>query len=111
MPEQNLVSATLSNADRDAAISTLADFEAKLPFLVGLTVDDRVNLQKMGNTRRAFVEQTVTVAGQNAQILPSTFDLKEIPARHGSLPSIGARDGRHPAHLRESKRHDDGVGE
>jgi hypothetical protein len=78
MSDQNLISATLSSADRDAALADLAAFDAKLPFLLGLSVTDRVELQKMGNTRRAFVEQTVNIAAQNPQVFPASFDVAEF---------------------------------
>ena len=78
MSDQNLVSATLSDADRDAAIADLAAFEAKLTFLLGLSIADRIELAKMGNTRRAFVEQALLIATQNAQVLPASFNLAEF---------------------------------
>lgn len=77
MTEQNLVSANLTGATRDAALADIASCEAKLPFLIGLSPGDRVGLQKMGNIRRAFVEETVVVAAQNAQVLPASFDAAE----------------------------------
>ena len=80
MSDQNLVSATLSDADRDAALAAIATLETKLPFLLGLSMADRVNLQKMGNIRRTFVEQTVPIANQNAQVFPASFNLTEFTA-------------------------------
>ena len=80
MSDQNLVSATLSDADRDAALAAIATLETKLPFLLGLSMADRVNLQKMGNIRRTFVEQTVPIANQNAQVFPASFNLAEFTA-------------------------------
>jgi hypothetical protein len=80
MSDQNLVSASLSNTDRDAVLLAISTITTKLPFLLGLSVDDRINLQKMGNVRRSFVEQTVPIASQNAQVLPASFDLNELTA-------------------------------
>ena len=80
MPDQNLVSATLSNADRDAVLAAIATIGTQLPFLIGLSPSDRINLQKMGPTRRSFVEQTVPIASQNAQVLPPSFNLAELTA-------------------------------
>ena len=80
MSDQNLVSATLTNADRDAVLAAINTITTKLPFLLGLSVDDRINLQKMGNVRRSFVEQTVPIANQNAQVLPPSFNLTELTA-------------------------------
>lgn len=78
MSDQNLVSATLTDADRDAVLAAIATIQTKLPFLIGLSMADRVNLQKMGNIRRSFVEQTVTIGNQNAQVLPASFHLGEL---------------------------------
>lgn len=78
MTEQNLISASITAANRDAAIADLVSFDAKLPFLLGLTPDERMELQKMGNIRRTFVEQTVGIAGANPQIFPASFDLAEF---------------------------------
>lgn len=80
MSDQNLVSATLTNTDRDAALAAIATVQTKLPFLIGLSPIDRINLQKMGNIRRSFVEQTVPIANQNAQVLPASFNLAELTA-------------------------------
>jgi hypothetical protein len=80
MSDQNLVSATLSNTDRDAVLLAISTITTKLPFLIGLSPGDRINLQKMGNVRRSFVEQTVPIASQNAQVLPASFDLNELTA-------------------------------
>ena len=80
MSDQNLVSATLSDADRDAVLTALATIQSLLPFLLGLSMADRMNLNKMGNIRRSFVEQTVPVANQNAQVFPPSFDLAELTA-------------------------------
>jgi hypothetical protein len=99
MTDQNLVSASLSDADRDAALADLTDLETKLPFLVGLSIADRVNLNKMGNTRRSFVEQTVPIATQNAQVLPASFDLNEFKSDmalyHQLAPIMDALDRIH----------------
>ncbi len=80
MSDQNLVSATLSATDRDAVLLAISTITTKLPFLLGLSVNDRINLQKMGNIRRSFVEQTVPIANQNAQVLPASFNLGELTA-------------------------------
>jgi len=73
MSDQNPLSA-LSNTDRDAALAHLADFEAKLSFLIRLSVDRR-SLQKMGHKGRACVEGTVPIATQNAKLMTASFDV------------------------------------
>lgn len=78
MPEQNLISADLSDADAAAVMTALQTLDAKLPMLLGLTPQERQELQKMGDTRRAFVQKTLEVARQHPQIFPATFDLPEF---------------------------------
>jgi hypothetical protein len=77
MSDQNLAPPILSNIDRDAALADLADFEAKLSFLIGLSVDWR-SPQKMGNTGRVCVEEIVPIATQNAKLMPASYDRAAI---------------------------------
>jgi hypothetical protein len=58
-----------------AAIRTIRD---KLPFLLDLTPEERRSLPRMGDKSRAFVTQALTVAEQNADILPRSFDTAEM---------------------------------
>src|SRR5205085_8938067 len=57
------------------AIKTIRD---KLPFLLDLTPEERRSLPRMGDKSRAFVTQALTVAGQNEDILPRSFDVDEF---------------------------------
>ncbi len=75
---ENRIEATLSSADRQAALDALALVRAKLPFLVSLASDDRQSLPKMGDKSRAFVSQALAVAEQNDAFLPRSFDITEM---------------------------------
>lgn len=77
MPE-NRVSASLSEADRQAVLAAVQTIRQKLPFLIDLSPDERRKLPKMGDTGRAFVERALTVAEQNPNILPRSFDVDEF---------------------------------
>jgi hypothetical protein len=57
------------------AINTIRQ---KLPFLIDLSPEDRRSLPRMGDKSRAFVSQALTIAQQNPDILPSSFDLQEM---------------------------------
>ncbi|MBD1868441.1 hypothetical protein H6F95_14205 [Cyanobacteria bacterium FACHB-471] len=72
------ISATLSQADRDAVMDAVATIKAKLPFLVDLSADERKALPKMGDKSRAFVSKALEVATQNPNFLPRSFDLEEL---------------------------------
>lgn len=77
MPD-NRISATLSQADRQAVLDAINTIRTKLPFLIDLSPEERQALPKMGDRSRGFVEQALTVATQNADILPRSFDVEEM---------------------------------
>ncbi len=77
MSYQN-ISAKLSPTDLADIKAALATIEAKLPFLVNLTVEERRKLFKMGNKSLSFVSNSLTAAQSNPGILPASFDLAEF---------------------------------
>jgi len=77
MSYQN-ISAQLTETDLQEIQTALATIEAKLPFLVHLSVEERRKLFKMGNKSLAFVSNSLTAAQANRDILPNRFDLDEF---------------------------------
>jgi hypothetical protein len=77
MPYQN-ISAQLSDRDKADIKAAIATLDEKLPFLVNLTAIERRNLYKMGDKSLGFVNNSVTAALQNQDILPPTFDIPEF---------------------------------
>jgi hypothetical protein len=77
MPD-NRISATLSQADRQAVLDAINTIRAKLPFLIDLSPEERRSLPRMGDKSRGFVAQALEVAEQNADILPRSFDVEEM---------------------------------
>src|ERR1043165_4954711 len=77
MPE-NRVNATLSAADQQAVMAAINTIREKLPFLIDLTTDERRTLPKMGDKSRTFVGQALTLATQNSDFLPRSFDVEEM---------------------------------
>jgi hypothetical protein len=76
--QDNRISATLSDADRQAVLAAINTIRQKLPFLIDLTPEERHALPKMGDRSRAFVSQALEVATQNPNILPVGFDTAEM---------------------------------
>lgn len=74
----NRISASLSQADRDAVMAAIVTIKEKLPFLIDLTVEERKALPKMGDKSRAFVSKALEVATQNPEFLPRSFDIEEM---------------------------------
>ncbi|MBF2026544.1 MAG: hypothetical protein IGS48_07220 [Oscillatoriales cyanobacterium C42_A2020_001] len=74
----NQISATMTQADRDAVLAAVATIKEKLPFLMDLTPEQRKSLPKMGDKSQAFVNKALEVAAQNPDFLPRSFDLEEM---------------------------------
>ena len=77
MAYQN-ITASLSPQDIQEIKAAFATIQAKLPFLVTLSVEERRKLFKMGDKSLAFVNNSLTVAQSNRDILPSSFDVDEF---------------------------------
>lgn len=77
MPYQN-ISAKLTDADVQEIKEAIATIEAKLPFLVNLTAEERRKLFKMGNKSLTFVSNSLTAAQSNRDILPASFNVDEF---------------------------------
>jgi hypothetical protein len=77
MPD-NRISASLSQADRQAVLDAINTIRTKLPFLIDLSPEERQGLPKMGDKSRGFVEQALTVATQNPDVLPRSFEVEEM---------------------------------
>ena len=85
MAYQN-ISAKLTETDLQEIKAALATIEAKLPFLIHLTVEERRKLFKMGNKSLAFISNSLTAAQSNPNILPASFDFSSYYPRQ-PLPS------------------------
>ncbi|QLE40188.1 hypothetical protein FD723_06795 [Nostoc sp. C052] len=77
MAYQN-ITGSLTPADIQEIKAAFATIEAKLPFLVTLSVEERRKLFKMGDKSLAFVNTSLTAAQSNRDILPASFDVDEF---------------------------------
>jgi hypothetical protein len=74
MSEQNLISGTIKQSDTDAVMAALQVLDANLRMLLRLAPQERQQLPKMGDIRRTFVQNSVSIATQNSQVFPPRFD-------------------------------------
>lgn len=58
--------------------SAIADVEAATPFLIGLTVEDRLELAKLGPKSEGFVALALEAARLNEGLLPRDLDLNDL---------------------------------
>ncbi|MEH1823196.1 MAG: hypothetical protein V7L31_29675 [Nostoc sp.] len=77
MAYQN-ITGSLTPADIQEIKAAFATIQAKLPFLVTLSVEERRKLFKMGDKSLAFVNTSLTAAQSNRDILPASFDVDEF---------------------------------
>ncbi|MBW4630984.1 MAG: hypothetical protein KME30_03490 [Iphinoe sp. HA4291-MV1] len=77
MVSQN-INATLSPEDIQQIKAAIQTIQQKLPFLINLSTEERRKLFKMGDKSLAFVNNSLTAAQSNPDILPATFDLQEF---------------------------------
>lgn len=78
MSATNYVSATLTVEQQQAILASIAEIQKNLPFLSGLSAEERSGLAKMGTKSLAFVEQAVRAAEANAKVIPPAFDVVEF---------------------------------
>ncbi|MEH1997324.1 MAG: hypothetical protein V7L00_00840 [Nostoc sp.] len=77
MSYQN-IAAALSPQHIQEIKAALQTVQKKLPFLITLSTEERRKLVKMGDKSLAFVNNSVTAAQSNREILPATFDVEEL---------------------------------
>ncbi|MBW4684667.1 MAG: hypothetical protein KME40_06100 [Komarekiella atlantica HA4396-MV6] len=77
MAYQN-IAASLSPQDIQEIKAALQTVQQKMPFLITLSTEERRKLVKMGDKSLAFVNNSVTAAQSNREILPSTFNVEEL---------------------------------
>jgi hypothetical protein len=72
MPYQN-IDASVSPADLQAIKDAFATIQAKLPFLITLTTDERKSTFKAGPNSLSFVQNALSAAEGYSQIIPPSF--------------------------------------
>ena len=77
MAYQN-ITGSLSPEDMQQIKAALQTIQKKLPFLITLSTEERRRLFKMGDKSLAFVNNSITAAQSNPDILPASFDLQEF---------------------------------
>jgi len=77
MSSQASVSLSFTDAQLTAIDTALTELETQFAGLVGLTADQRRALTKMGNKSEAFCRQTMSLLGQNPQLVPESVRLAD----------------------------------
>ncbi|PSB23913.1 hypothetical protein [Stenomitos frigidus] len=77
MPYEN-ISATLTPEKLQEIKAAIATIHTNMPFLVSLTPDERRKRVKMGDRSLAFVNNSLNVTQNNAEVVPASFNIAEF---------------------------------
>jgi len=78
MPDDNRISAQLTDANKATLLQKIGEIRALLPFLLNLTPDERQTLPKLGDKTLAFDEKCASHMAQNPKLVPGFVDLAEL---------------------------------
>ena len=94
---QNLVSMNLTNDQLTAVDAALDALEANLSAMVSLTPQQRRSVPRMGDKSESFCRQTLSLLGQNLQVVNPSLGLPEAQADLAALDALRPRLQRLPA--------------
>ena len=78
MPDDNRISAQLTDANKAAVLQKIGEIRALLPFLLNLTPDERQTLPKLGDKTLGFDEKCASHMAQNPKLVPGFVDAAEL---------------------------------
>lgn len=78
MNDMNRISASLSAADIAAINNAIQTIRTKLPFLIGLSDDDRQDMPKMKEKSEAFHEKAMGYMETNPEFIPGFIEKPEV---------------------------------
>ena len=78
MSRQNLISAEVGDDIVAAAIQSINDAKASLPFLINLSATERKKFRKMGPKSVNYVNDNLAGANQFPNSLPANFPIEEF---------------------------------
>src|SRR5882724_9363366 len=76
--QNNRVSVTLAENERAAIRAAFENLSAMMPFLTGLTTDERQSMPKINDSNKTFTEDAIASAVNNANLLPGYFSTDEM---------------------------------
>ncbi|MBD1912083.1 MULTISPECIES: hypothetical protein [unclassified Leptolyngbya] len=71
------IDATLTPQEIESIITALKTIREQLPFLVGLSTQERRQLTKMGRKTQTFTMRSLDMAAQHSDVMPRHLDVEE----------------------------------
>lgn len=78
MPDDNRISATLSDSNKAAILQKIAEIRALMPFLINLTPDERKTMPKLGDKTLGFDEKCASHMSSNPKFVPGFVEMDEF---------------------------------
>src|ERR1041384_7847357 len=88
MAEMNRVSASIAAADVTTITGAVTTIQTKLPFLIGLSDDDRKSMLKMGEKSEGTHSKCLGYMASNPEFLPGFVNKSEIDKDEALRKSI-----------------------
>jgi hypothetical protein len=104
MPDDNRISASLTDANKTAILQKIADLRASLPVLVNLTPAERQQLPKLGGKTLGFDEKCASYMAQNPRLVPGFVDLAELDKDRALRTPLGFALPKTTLHRRKRQR-------
>lgn len=86
---QNWNPIILGDTEANSVLATLGQLQQQMPFLIGLSRDERARLAKIGDRTRPFVDGAMATALANPGLVPRSVDLDHLQARTSTLEHLG----------------------
>jgi hypothetical protein len=74
----NRLNTTMADGDMTAVKKSFNSIYAQMPFLIGLTTDERVTLPKINEGNKVFVGDSINALVNNAPMLPAYLNVNDI---------------------------------
>ena len=74
----NRLNTTMTGEDINSVKKSITEIYGKMPFLIGLTTDERVTLPKISESNKVFVGDSINALANNAPMLPAYLNVADI---------------------------------
>ncbi len=85
----NRVSASMSPEDFNAVKQAIQEIRYRMPFLLGLTVEERKKLPKISRSNKLFVSDSVEVVRENQEVMPYYLTNGELEKDYVLFQQLG----------------------
>jgi hypothetical protein len=74
----NRMDTVMSDEQRSAVKAAFETIKANMPFLTGITVDERIALPKINVSNKVFTEDAINAIANNTELLPAYLNVEHM---------------------------------